>query len=150
MADDKISFSCTSCSAVNWTDLPSIKDKVSKQRIILICGSCGRVNEPNKIEKSQKPGKEGQNYLACIPFTGIEKDLPVGYVSAGGRTLWTDANGKSWTTEEFTMKYGIYPPIYWKNKKLEEQAFRNAFQISQEVGGGIRVGSPAIAVFRTK
>ncbi len=150
MAEDKISFACTSCEAINWTDFPPIKNKIGSQRVILICGSCGRVNEPNKIAKSQIPGKETINYLACIPFTGPEKDLPTGYVTVGGRTLWTDANGKSWTTEEFTMKYGIYPRIYWKNKSLEDQAFRNAFQVEEALNTVVKVGAPAIAFMKPR
>ena len=135
MAGEKIPFSCTTCKAVNKVPLESIKNKVGIQRIILICGDCGRVNEPQKIEKSEDQDHSGENFLACIPFTGPEKDLPTGSITVAGRTLWTTATGKSFTTEEFIMRFGLHPGIFSKKKIIDDQAVQKAFLL----------GHPAVA-----
>lgn len=140
MANEKIHFACTSCSAVNWVDLEPIKEKVGKVKVILICGTCGRVNLPQKIEKSNDPKHINMNYLPCIEFTGAGRDLPTGYVTSGGRTLWTDANAKSWTTEEFILRYGVDPRVAWRNIILQQHAFQQAIQM----------GHPSVATYRVK
>jgi hypothetical protein len=145
---EMLPFTCTSCRAVNTVDYDTIKNIIGSKRTILICGRCGRVNLGQSIKQSDMPGKQGKNYCACLPFDGPEKDLPTGYITTGGRTLWVDANGRHWTTEEFTMKYGLYPPIYWRNKTIESQAI-SGFKVSSslcEPSGSI--GKPEVVTIK--
>jgi hypothetical protein len=129
MSGNTIPFACTSCKSISKLPIDSVKDKVGKQRICLVCGVCGRVNEPQKIENSKEKGHVNEPYLVCLPFTGPEKDVPLGPITVAGRTLWTDSNGKNLTTEEFITKHGLHPGIFWRNKIIEEQAVQQAFLV---------------------
>lgn len=128
MTNEEIPFACVKCGVMNEVPRAEIEPIVGRQRILLTCGDCGSVNEPQEIRTRHDAGHEGENYLACIKFTGPESKVPTGYVTVGGRTLWTDADGKQWTSEEFIEKFGTDPRAYWAQKiridGLVQQAFR--------------------------
>lgn len=105
MANKDAYFICanSSCKKQNWVNLDL--SLVGKQRILLYCCKCGKVNEPTKVED-----EEGDNWLPCIIFGGIEKDDVLGYTaSRTGATEWTDVDGKHLTREEFALQHGVDP-----------------------------------------
>lgn len=132
MTDGEIPFACVGCNTINKVSR-DVEPLVGRQRVILTCGDCGCVNEPQEIRTSHRAGHEGENYLACIKFTGPESKVPTGYVTVGGRTLWTDADGKHWTSEEFIQKFGTDPVAYWTKKIRIEKLAVEAFNLGHPV-----------------
>lgn len=136
MAEEKIPFTCYSCKRISKVPL-NIKDKIGKGAI-LVCGYCGRVNEPYGTGKSDDAGHENEPFILCR-FNGREVVLPLGPITIAGETKWTDANGKrNYTTLEWIKKFNIDPRVYWRNKILEDQAVHDAFIL----------GHPAVATRR--
>lgn len=113
MTEERISFTCRNCMEKNYLDFSSIKDKLGKTRVILFCRSCGTVHMSQGIDKND------DSLLECIVSTSPESIVPTGrYIDpATGKTLWQGSNGKTLTTDEFMMRHGINPEIYWRNKE---------------------------------
>jgi hypothetical protein len=116
--DEHIPFTCTLCGATNHIDFSSIKEKLGKTRVILFCRVCGRVHEPQRIGASAESGQKERNWLRCIPFSSPDISVPRGRSinAATGETFWSDSRGFNLTSEQFMMKHGINPEIYWRNK----------------------------------
>jgi hypothetical protein len=118
-----IRYECSFCHAENWTDLGKDADKVGKQQIALVCGSCCLLNNGHAIQKDPK----GQSWLQCLPYEGILKDVPTGSQKVLGITLYANASGKLLTREEFVMKHGIDP----KCALLKADELDNAFRVGR-------------------
>lgn len=107
MAKKDAYFICVSCKKQNWINLDL--SLVGNQKIILYCCKCGKVNEPQKVED-----EEGESWLPCVKFGGIEKDDVAGVqVSRTGAALWTDTDGKHLTREDFAEQHGVDPWTIW-------------------------------------
>lgn len=104
MAEQDVRFTCKNpdCGTVNNARVDT--SQVGRQKILMYCCKCGFVNMPQSVEK-----KNNENWLPCILFDGIEKDLPTGYVKSATGERWTDVNGKHLTRVEFAHLHGVDP-----------------------------------------
>lgn len=104
MAEQDVRFTCknSDCGMVNKVRLDT--SLVGRQKILMYCCNCGVVNMPQSVEK-----KNNENWLPCIIFDGIEKDLPTGFVKSATGERWTDVNGKHLTRAEFAQLHGVDP-----------------------------------------
>lgn len=96
---------------MNLVDISKIDDAVKRgKKINLICGTCGYVHH---LDNSRDFGPD---FLYCIPYDGLEKNLPQGR-SADGKYL--DYMGRSYDRDDFIMKFGTDPETYlkWKEAK---------------------------------
>ncbi len=107
MVSKEARFECQNCRKENWVEIdPST---VGKSRIILTCCNCGGVNEPQGTEE-----KASGTWLQCIAYTGLSKDHVAGrHESSTKRVIYTDADGKRLTRNEFIIGHGWDPEIIW-------------------------------------
>lgn len=111
MSGETISWRCKNmdCEAENLVDRELVENALEKgKKVTLICGNCGFVNNPEKIEEDVQ-----KTWLACIPFTGSERKLPTGRTPDG----WKDYKGNPFSRVDFIRKYKVDPEINWEWRK---------------------------------
>ena len=126
-----LTFNCVYCRAENRLDAGRVNAILTqKHNVPLICGNCARLQNGQEIMKS--PKADDDNWLRCIPYTGVAVDVPAGPgESVAGVTKWTDANGRKFTRAEFILEHGLDPLTYWINKNRIDQAFGHEVMIGE-------------------
>lgn len=109
MADENGTWCCRNpeCKRKNLQDNSIVKmAEEKKKRLLMVCGTCGFVHQ-----FKQKDETKGGSWLVCIPFKGMEKNLPTGMNSAG---QFYDFQGKAWSVNDYIEEYGVDPNLYLK------------------------------------
>jgi len=102
----------SNCNVVNRISRQYVESAIKNKKLIdLTCPNCGYVNLP---EDDWKPvEEESKTWLPCILFTGPEASLTIGTDGVS----WKDANGKSYSREEYKKRYYVDPKINFEWRK---------------------------------
>lgn len=65
-----------------------------------------------------------EDWLECLPLDKSVAKIPVGYRSyPSGEILWTDAQGRSMTPEEYKKVHGVDPETVWRRMGKSVQKY---------------------------
>jgi len=114
MANDDATWCCknSECKRMNLQDNSVVRMAEEKnKRLLMPCGSCGYV-----YQFKERDTTRGGNWLVCIPFKGMEKNIPTGSRSDG---KFFDYQGKPWSINDYVEEYGLAPNLYleWVNAR---------------------------------
>lgn len=147
---DKLGI-CSECGwEGNFTFVPLPKE-LGGGRFFLICKDCAAV-----AEVTREPDEDaGDDFLKCIPFTGVGSDTPTGKIGDYGalrtkrnyRIKYVTATGAQFTWIEFVKKMGRDPELLleWRNEQLAAEGKKiEPFKVT----GGLPGKKPTVPAFK--
>jgi len=114
MAKMNATWECSECGEPNAVNY----DPAKLKGLVLSCYNCA------KIYGTFKKDLKNQSWLVCIPFEGVGRFTPAGYVVDAGtkQALFSDpSGGGNLSRLQYAKKYGYDPLILYCNAHPEKK-----------------------------